>query len=117
MRTATRAQAATAAAHAPRVATLPCADVGHLAGAEIGKRALAAAAAAIRAAAAGEDEDEDDADAELALFVSVDLDVLDPCFCPAVAHLEPGGLSTRQLVELPRESLSGRQRVDLPCRH
>ena len=28
--------------------------------------------------------------------------MLDPCFCPAVAHQEPGGLSTRQLVDAIR---------------
>lgn len=33
------------------------------------------------------------------LYVSVDLDVLDPAFAPGVSHREPGGASTRQLIE------------------
>jgi agmatinase len=33
------------------------------------------------------------------VYVSVDLDVLDPAFAPGVAHREPGGVSTRQLIE------------------
>jgi len=34
------------------------------------------------------------------LYVSVDLDALDPAFAPGVAHREPGGLSSRQLIEI-----------------
>jgi agmatinase len=34
------------------------------------------------------------------LYLSIDLDVLDPAFAPGVAHHEPGGLSTRQLIDL-----------------
>jgi arginase len=34
------------------------------------------------------------------LYVSLDLDGLDPAFAPGVAHPEPGGLSTRDVVEL-----------------
>ena len=34
------------------------------------------------------------------LYLSIDLDVLDPAFAPGVAHHEPGGLTTRQLIEL-----------------
>lgn len=34
-----------------------------------------------------------------AVYVSVDLDVLDPAFAPGVSHLEPGGLSTRELLD------------------
>jgi arginase len=34
------------------------------------------------------------------LYLSIDLDVLDPAFAPGVSHLEPGGISTRQLIEL-----------------
>jgi agmatinase len=34
------------------------------------------------------------------LYLSIDLDVLDPAFAPGVAHHEPGGMSTRQLIEL-----------------
>jgi arginase family enzyme len=34
------------------------------------------------------------------LYVSIDLDGIDPAFAPGVAHPEPGGLSTRDVVEL-----------------
>ena len=34
------------------------------------------------------------------LYLSIDLDVLDPAFAPGVSHLEPGGISTRQLIDL-----------------
>lgn len=34
------------------------------------------------------------------LYVSLDLDVLDPAFAPGVSHHEPGGMSTRQLLQL-----------------
>jgi arginase family enzyme len=34
------------------------------------------------------------------LYLSIDLDVLDPAFAPGVAHHEPGGLTTRQLIDL-----------------
>lgn len=34
------------------------------------------------------------------LYVSLDLDGLDPAFAPGVAHPEPGGLSTREVVDL-----------------
>jgi arginase len=34
------------------------------------------------------------------LYLSLDLDVLDPAFAPGVSHHEPGGLSTRQLLEI-----------------
>lgn len=33
------------------------------------------------------------------LYISLDLDVLDPAFAPGVSHHEPGGMSTRQLLE------------------
>jgi len=32
------------------------------------------------------------------LYLSIDLDVLDPAFAPGVSHYEPGGLSTRTLL-------------------
>ncbi|ABF41119.1 agmatinase [Candidatus Koribacter versatilis Ellin345] len=32
------------------------------------------------------------------VYISVDLDVLDPAFAPGVSHHEPGGLSTRELL-------------------
>nr|WP_310524794.1 arginase family protein [Polymorphobacter sp.] len=34
------------------------------------------------------------------LYVSIDLDGLDPAFAPGVSHHEPGGLSTRQLLDV-----------------
>jgi agmatinase len=36
------------------------------------------------------------------IYLSIDLDVLDPAFAPGVSHREPGGLSTRQLLDLIR---------------
>ena len=37
---------------------------------------------------------------EAPLYVSIDLDSLDPAFAPGVSHHEPGGLSTRQLLDV-----------------
>ncbi len=37
---------------------------------------------------------------ESPLYLSLDLDVLDPAFAPGVSHHEPGGASTRQVIEL-----------------
>ena len=34
------------------------------------------------------------------VYLSIDLDVLDPAFAPGVSHLEPGGMSTRRLIDL-----------------
>jgi len=34
------------------------------------------------------------------VYVSFDLDVLDPAFVPGISHPEPGGLTTRQALEL-----------------
>ena len=34
------------------------------------------------------------------LYVSIDLDALDPAYAPGVSHHEPGGLSTRQVLDL-----------------
>lgn len=34
------------------------------------------------------------------LYLSVDLDVLDPAFAPGVSHHEPGGLATREVLQL-----------------
>ena len=36
------------------------------------------------------------------VFCSVDLDVLDPAFAPGVSHFEPGGMSTRFLLDFLR---------------
>jgi arginase family enzyme len=34
------------------------------------------------------------------VYVSMDIDALDPAHAPGVAHREPGGLSTRQVIDL-----------------
>jgi len=34
------------------------------------------------------------------LYLSLDLDVLDPAFAPGISHHEPGGLSSRQVLEI-----------------
>ncbi len=34
------------------------------------------------------------------LYISLDLDALDPAFAPGVSHHEPGGLSTRDIIDL-----------------
>lgn len=34
------------------------------------------------------------------LYISLDLDVLDPAFAPGVSHHEPGGLTTRELIQI-----------------
>jgi arginase len=34
------------------------------------------------------------------LYLSLDLDVLDPAFAPGISHYEPGGLSTRHVLEI-----------------
>ena len=34
------------------------------------------------------------------VYISVDLDALDPAFAPGVSHHEPGGLTTRQVIQL-----------------
>lgn len=34
------------------------------------------------------------------LYVSIDVDALDPAFAPGVSHLEPGGMSVRQIVNI-----------------
>jgi len=36
------------------------------------------------------------------LYISLDMDALDPGFAPGVSHREPGGLSTRQVIDLIR---------------
>ncbi|MGI9595808.1 MAG: agmatinase [Acidimicrobiales bacterium] len=33
------------------------------------------------------------------VYISVDVDVLDPAFAPGISHFEPGGMSTRQLID------------------
>lgn len=34
------------------------------------------------------------------LYISLDIDVLDPAFAPGISHHEPGGMSTRQLIQI-----------------
>ena len=34
------------------------------------------------------------------LYLSLDLDVLDPAFAPGLSHYEPGGLSTREVLDI-----------------
>jgi arginase len=38
-------------------------------------------------------------DFQTPVYVSMDIDALDPAFAPGVSHREPGGLSTRQVVD------------------
>lgn len=37
---------------------------------------------------------------DLPIYISFDLDVIDPAFAPGVSHHEPGGLSTREAINL-----------------
>lgn len=37
---------------------------------------------------------------ETPVYVSVDMDALDPAFAPGVSHREPGGMTTRQVIEI-----------------
>ncbi len=41
-----------------------------------------------------------DLDMEGPVYLSLDLDCLDPAFAPGVSHHEPGGLTTRQVIDL-----------------
>lgn len=41
------------------------------------------------------------------LYISLDLDALDPAYAPGVSHMEPGGFSSRQIINLL-------QQVDAP---
>lgn len=34
------------------------------------------------------------------VYISFDMDVLDPAFAPGVSHLEPGGLSVREVISI-----------------
>jgi arginase family enzyme len=34
------------------------------------------------------------------VYISFDIDALDPAFAPGVSHREPGGMSTRQAIDL-----------------
>ena len=37
---------------------------------------------------------------DTSVYISVDIDALDPAFAPGVSHREPGGLTTRQVIEI-----------------
>jgi arginase len=37
---------------------------------------------------------------EVPLYISLDIDVLDPAFAPGISHYEPGGMSSRQLLDI-----------------
>ncbi len=37
---------------------------------------------------------------DLPLYISIDLDGFDPAFAPGVSHYEPGGLTTRQVIDI-----------------
>ena len=37
---------------------------------------------------------------EAPIYLSLDLDVLDPAFAPGISHHEPGGLSTREVLDI-----------------
>ncbi len=39
-------------------------------------------------------------DLQTPVYLSMDIDALDPAFAPGVSHREPGGLSTRQVIDL-----------------
>jgi arginase len=34
------------------------------------------------------------------VYITIDIDALDPAFAPGVSHLEPGGLSVRQIIDV-----------------
>ena len=44
--------------------------------------------------------DDLDLEFESPVYISFDMDVLDPAFAPGVSHHEPGGLSTRQVIQM-----------------
>jgi len=39
-------------------------------------------------------------DLKTPVYLTIDMDALDPAFAPGVSHREPGGLSTRQVIDL-----------------
>lgn len=39
-------------------------------------------------------------DPQTPVYLSMDIDALDPAFAPGVSHREPGGLSTRQVIDI-----------------
>ena len=49
------------------------------------------------------------------LYLSIDLDVVDPAYAPGVGHVEPGGLSSRELIYFVQRlrNLKNLKKVDL----
>lgn len=47
------------------------------------------------------------------VYVSLDIDALDPAFAPGVSHCEPGGMSTRELLDLIHALPAGVVAADL----
>ncbi len=45
------------------------------------------------------------------VYISIDADALDPAFAPGVSHNEPGGMTTRQLLDSLRQIDAGEARV------
>jgi hypothetical protein len=72
-------------------------------------RALLAQHIIPAAGGGGGDSDGNHNDSDV--YISCDLDCLDPAFAPGVAHREPGGLSTRQLLDTIH-AIPGRVRCD-----
>lgn len=54
----------------------------------------------VEAIEAGRGTDSLDLNLSTPVYLSLDIDALDPAFAPGVAHREPGGLSTRQVIDL-----------------
>ncbi len=48
-----------------------------------------------------------DLDLKGPVYLSFDLDALDPAFAPGLSHREPGGLSSRQAIDLLHDLLAG----------
>ena len=46
-------------------------------------------------------------DFENPVYLSIDMDGIDPAYAPGVSHLEPGGLSSRQVIEIIRKINTG----------
>jgi agmatinase len=49
------------------------------------------------------------------LYLSIDIDVVDPAFAPGVGHIEPGGLSSRELIYFVQrlKNLKNLRKVDI----
>ncbi len=42
----------------------------------------------------------DDLEFDGPVYLSLDLDCLDPAFAPGVSHHDPGGMTTRQVIDI-----------------